>query len=210
MLVLTLSTAILAIMPLAIYHIPEEDITWFCESGRRAIETEYTGSESHIDKLLEVKDFVTEIDDYMALRTDVICTNACPCGIEDYSRWDEQFTDFDMNQYSLSGPTTDWKSCEVAMGTDEDPALLDAKFNSLLEVLENEFECQGICTPGKFWLYGDVADGIPQDGCLLAMKQRFNKASGAACVVLFTTVVIDLLLFMCMFGMCYGEKEKMD
>jgi hypothetical protein len=87
MFILTLATAILAVMPLAIYSIPEEDITWFCESGRRAIEEEYTGSKDHVEGLLEVKDFVTEIDDYMALRTDVICTDACPCAIEDYSPW---------------------------------------------------------------------------------------------------------------------------
>jgi hypothetical protein len=96
------------------------------------------------------------------------------------------------------------------MGENEDESLLDAKFDSLLNVMEDEFDCQGICNPGKFWLYRNVADGIPQDGCLLIMKQRYNKASGATCIVLFSTIIIDFLLFVCMFGMCCKNKDKTD
>jgi hypothetical protein len=108
MLILIISTTFIAIAPLAIYAIPEEDIIWFCESGRRAIEEEYMGSESHVDSLLELKDYVTEIDDYLALRTEVICTDLCPCPIEDYTPWESQFSDFDVTKYSQTGPTTDW------------------------------------------------------------------------------------------------------
>ena len=210
MFILLILTTILALLPLAIYSIKEEDIEWFCETGRRGIETEYTGGSQAA--LLEAKDFVDDIDSYLALRAQVICTEACPCNIVNYLPWNTKFGhDFDMSVYRETGETTDWESCEEYMGVDEDENLLDKKFDSLLNILEDEFDCQGICSPGMFWLYREVTDGPPEEGCLLQMKQRFNKGAGAAVIVLFITIAVDLLLWICMFGLCRDKvKDKQN
>jgi hypothetical protein len=63
---------VLAILPLAIYSISEEDISWFCETGKRGISVEYTGTNP--ESIIELKEFVTDIDNFLAMRTQVICT----------------------------------------------------------------------------------------------------------------------------------------
>jgi hypothetical protein len=40
------------------------------------------------------------------------------------------------------------------------------------------------------------------------MKQDFSSASMGATIVLFITIAVDILLFVCMFGMCTNPKDE--
>lgn len=80
-----------------------------------------------------------------------------------------------------------------------------AYYDNILSILENDFNCQGICAPGDFWLFRDVAEGKPQGNCLEALKADFSGSAFGAMIVLLITCLVDLLLFICMFKQCKGE-----
>jgi hypothetical protein len=93
---------VLAILPLAIYTVTEDEVNWFCNSDISTVETE--ASEYSAEVLVEAKEFVTKIDDSLNLRTEFICkTDACACYIpEGFSAWNEKFGEkFDQNDYDF-------------------------------------------------------------------------------------------------------------
>jgi len=49
--------------------------------------------------LLDLKDFVEEIDGYLALRTDIICTEACPCALDSMQPWANVLSQDEMEYY---------------------------------------------------------------------------------------------------------------
>jgi hypothetical protein len=85
---------------------------------------------------------------------------------------------------------------------------LEKTFDGLLRVLEVEFDCQGLCTPGNFWLYRDVSEGPPGQGCMISIKHSFNAAAFGACIVMLIAVFIDLMLFGFMFTMCKADEDE--
>jgi hypothetical protein len=129
-----------------------------------------------------------------------MCTIACPCDVENFDAWvDLKGDEFDASRYVANGTIDDWEDCAAIVDTAED-SVYATYFDSLLEVLEKDFECQGLCTTGNFWLFKTVSDGPVVDSCLLKMKQDFSGSSFWAAVVLFITVMVDIFLFLSMFS----------
>jgi hypothetical protein len=66
----------------------------------------------------------------------------------------------------------------------------------LHQLLAEEFECQGICHAGNYWLYPEEADIVTGkvpgefDGCLYTIKREFEKGALAGCLVLFFTAFV--------------------
>lgn len=118
-------------------------------------------------------------------------------------------------QIVATGGVTLWTECEALLADPEateqtssvDEAL-EKTFDGLLQVLEVEFECQGLCTPGDFWLYREVSEGPPHQGCMISIKHSFNSAAFGATIVMLIATFIDLLLFGFMFTMCKSDEDE--
>lgn len=116
---------VLAILPLAIYTITEEEVNWFCQNSIEVIEAE--ASEMSAEVLIEAKEFVTKIDNSLNLRTEFICrTDACPCYIpEGFQAWNDKFADnFDQTEYDFQGTVSNWAECEQEISNATNSAVL--------------------------------------------------------------------------------------
>lgn len=213
---LVVATFVLAVLPFGFYMVSQENIDWFCESSDTEVAANFGEEDSawYVDLVLEGKAYVTDIDGALAARSDIMCTETCPCDVTDWSLWTAANADFDTSDLVIDNDTgiEDWAGCSALITSEEDAdnavnAGVKEYFNSLLQILENDFDCQGICNGGAFWLYGDVQDG-PADSapCLPTLKSNFSSKSLGASIVLFITVLIDLLLFICMLGNICGKK----
>lgn len=215
---LVVATFVLAVLPFGVYMTPPENLEWFCNSTQEELTTFFTGKDEwYKDLVIEGRAYVTDVDTSLAARSAIMCTSVCPCAVENWDLWttaaatdaNQDFTTTDL-EMSATG-VSDWAACETLLGEisdDTDAAHIEAAknyYNSLLEVLEDDFQCQGICEGSAFWLYGDVATGPAwgfENACLPKMQESFKSKSLGASIVLFITVLIDLMLFICMIGNC--------
>lgn len=203
--ILILLTLIIAIMPFTIYALDSEDVAWFCSTDKVSLEAELDLTESAWkDMILLGKDYVTQVDDVINAREAIMCTSQCPCDIDNFDAWTDVDTS-DRVATSAAGGVDDWAECQALLGAESNQ--IQTYYDSILSILESEFECQGICTSGDFWLFREVSDGPVEDACLLRLKEDFASPAMAACIVLFITIVIDIALFVCMFGMCKSDDK---
>lgn len=201
----------LSILPLALYSISEETIDWFCNNDIDQLKLEFSkaDSPSAVQSLEDGKQFVLDVDASLAQRTVIMCTSECPCdadsteqeqwgtGVRGDAVWDDNGVD-------------NWADCAELIGADTNASnemqdALVAQFDGLLQALEEDFDCQGLCTPGNFYLYREVDDGPPPSGCMKSIKKTFNTSAGAAIVVMFLAVAVDFFLFIWMFAMCKNK-----
>ena len=58
--------------------------------------------------------------------------------------------DFDEDEYDFLGTVSNWAECEQEISNETESAVLANQYDSLLTIFEEQFECQGICSSGKF------------------------------------------------------------
>lgn len=204
-LVLIAVTLGIATMPFTFYMIPTEDVQWFCDSTAEEMNAYFatSGDDSfYVQQALDGKTYVDEADAVINARTSLMCTSDCACANDNWDAWGESADSSWVN----GGTVTNWSECAALIEANppREGNPLDAiatYFDGLLGVLENDFNCQGICTPGNFFLFKEVDDGPPGRGCLPALKEDFTSSAFAGMIVLFVVAGMDLLLFICMFGM---------
>ena len=199
-------TIVIATLPFTIWAIDQEDIDWFCDNDVQQIENDLILSSSSYDMIIvEGKNYVDQVDAIIGQREAIMCTSQCPCDIENFDLWGEDFDDTDLVADAANG-VDDWAECALLLGAESND--IQNYFDGLLEILEEQFDCQGICTPGNFWLFKDVDDGPVENACLKSLKEDFAGPAMAAVIVLFITIVIDLALFICMFGMFKSDDKE--
>jgi hypothetical protein len=153
--------------------------------------------------VLRGKKYVVEADDTLNQRDQLMCTTFCPCDVENWDKWTQKDDSFsEANLVKDDEGVDDWSDCEERIGLNENYAsAFKTYFDGILEILEEDFNCQGICSHGRFFLFREVDEGPVEDYCLIKLKKDFTTASMGASVVLIITLFIDFLLFVCMFGM---------
>lgn len=62
-------------------------------------------------------------------------------------------------------------------------------------ILEDEYDCSGMCKPSLFYFSKDLAVGPPKQTCLLATKKYMSTSSGSFAVTSTMTGVTALFLF---------------
>jgi len=212
----------IAIMPFAFYMIPNEDVTTFCSDYASMQEEFATNADGawYVAFLDRANDYVTLADTTINIRSDIMCTDACCCDLQGTTvaaGWGE---DFNTEGRCFDGAIKNWSECEASLNDEAEAEAADDRstwtdprgsletyLDGVLKVLEDEFNCQGICSSGDFYLFKDVNEGKPESGCLPTLKADFSSASFAAMIVLFCVAAVDLLIFICMFGM-YKRNTK--
>jgi hypothetical protein len=171
-------------MPLTFWLIPTEDIEWFCNTSQEDMRIhwnmrpEYTGSQAeddswYVDIVLEGKDYVEKTDEVIHQRDLVMCRDPiCACDVDNWSLWDNSLDT--RNLYKDDNGVKDWNDCQERINAATSSSSTGSSvvvavgdyFDGVLSLLENEFNCQGICKTGDFWLFKDVALGQVNNSCL--------------------------------------------
>lgn len=89
-----------------------------------------------------------------------MCSSACPCDVDNWSLWQPNFDTRGLEKDD-SG-VDNWEECANLLQSGNDSASqqqLNAYFDGILQIFEEEFDCQGICETGRFWLFNDVDEG---------------------------------------------------
>lgn len=81
------------------------------------------------------------------------------------------------------------------------------QITKLLKSVETELKCQGLCKPSMWWWYGDITTGAPTQGCLKAIKQKFNGSSHIAAWVVLVALIVSFCLNICTCGAICNTKE---
>lgn len=200
---LIIVTLVIAIMPFAFWMIPAEDMTWWCLNDAESLGLHYAlvGDDSwYVEHIINGRTYVADADDTISQRDNIMCTAQCPCDIENFEDWGPAFDTSNLRTEIDTG-VDDWSDCEDRLELEE-AGIFASYFDGFLQTMEEEFDCQGICTAGNFWLFKDVDDGPVGDACLTALKSDFSSSAMGATIVLFITVLIDLMIFLCMFRQC--------
>jgi hypothetical protein len=215
---LFLLTLVIAIVPAGMYMISEENLEWFCAQSESSLNTFWSQdgeTPSPVEEMIaKARGFVAQADESITARSGLMCVNDCGCYVNDFSAWPTVGADW------VTGPVTNWADCNTILealpeegsrsvkGQPEAFKQLQAYFDNILMVLETDFDCQGICTSGDFFLFDAVSRGAPERACLSAMKDDFSGSSFAGMIVMFVTCVVDLLLFICMFKQCKKDDSE--
>lgn len=77
----------------------------------------------------------------------------------------------------------------------------------LLKAIEQNFNCQGLCQPSTWWWYGDITTSSPQNGCMIALKQKFSSTAGAAATVMIIAIIVSSCLCISTFLQVCNKKE---
>jgi len=75
---------------------------------------------------------------------------------------------------------------------------------NLLQTLEEDFSCSGICQPGLFWFFRNVSAGPPGQNCIDGIKNTFAENTTNIGIAL----VISFFFTFCAFVVQYGLWRK--
>ena len=85
---------------------------------------------------------------------------------------------------------------------------IDSNIKDLIETLENDFNCNGICSPGNFFYFRKVQDGPPIKNCITGIKDQFKEKPLAIGVILIVSFALTILSVFFVYGMCCCRKDK--
>ena len=86
-------------------------------------------------------------DAYNNVGDNLMCTKACNCVTMASQEW--SFMGYDLKGYNFTGTNYNVEAC---LNYD----LYDYYSVQVMKELEEEYGCSGICTPKRFYLFGDV------------------------------------------------------
>jgi len=77
----------------------------------------------------------------------------------------------------------------------------------LLSAIEQNFDCQGLCQPSTWWWYGDITTSSPQNGCMIALKQKFSSTAGTAAIIMIIAIIVSTCLCVSTFLQVCNKKS---
>jgi len=77
-----------------------------------------------------------------------------------------------------------------------------------MKSFEKKLNCQGICTPSKWWWHNDITKGSPQRGCLVGIKAEIDMSLGVIYTGLVFAIILAFLLLL--ISCCEVYNKKVD
>lgn len=85
---------------------------------------------------------------------------------------------------------------------------ISSNMKDLLQTIEDEFNCNGICNPsGIFYFFQKVQSGPPSKSCINGIKDAFRDKPLAIGIILLVACFLTLLTFLTVYGLCC-KKHK--
>ena len=215
-LLFTLVYGIAAYLILQMYYVSSDQIKDFCNDDLN-LEGKWTLLKRMVE---EVEDYVYTVDRELKYAVDThMCTDFCPCEPGwDYSIYGTQnglnFADHENNDYNFHGDQTIFTECFAERKTiwlqqDGDREPIDENVVSLIETLEREFECSGLCEPAMFWASKDIKEGPPKRACIYALKDSFDSKMSMIGWSIVVTAFMTLMLLICHCGLYLNKAQKL-
>eukprot|EP00347_Sterkiella_histriomuscorum_P017389 403349568 len=188
------------------------------------------------NRLTFITDAIKEVDETMRNTTaDYYCrSDYCLCPSDtDFSRWNEKQLNLnyrtlkttyvnvtDGKTYvqlqraaSTAVPSYDtfWKCYEYLKGfsaSSSSVKSIDSNLKDLIETLESDFNCNGICSPGNFYFFRKVQEGPPNKNCINGIKDQFKEKPLAIGVILIVSFFLTTMSVFLVYGMCCCRKKN--
>ena len=187
---------------------------------------------------VDLQQTLVEMDRGMTQTTaNFMCTTACPCvATLNKSLWTNET---EMRKFGRTLAATDtltiekrykafvlggarvyddfWSCYEYLQSTNQTQGTyyeINESYKGLFEDLEDEFNCNGVCRPGIFYLFKDVVEGPPTKRCLDSAIEYFGRRPIAVGVVLLVSCFLTFITFVISFSLCScckkcgGDKSK--
>lgn len=89
------------------------------------------------------------------------------------------------------------------MDRQESTEAIDLMMNSfyfnLYGILEDEFDCSGICEPANFYMTRPITDGPPEQNCIMPVSDyvKGQMVTWGACILLIFFYLFSLMVLGC-------------
>ncbi len=188
-----------------------------------------------VDKTLDSRDdcrdysVFEDADDELIRAALQFCGTVCPCDLKDPSELDtlppegkfngsaekiqecpcDDLTTFDASE--LGVPITITRSkveCEELQDTfSEDYLDGNDKYFDLLEWLEEELDCSGMCTKIEWFVFSDINNGDPDDYCINALADFAKEQLLMFGIISLIIGFWFLLVTIWSYCLCYRERK---
>jgi hypothetical protein len=151
-----------------------------------------------------------------------MCTTSCPCDLsEDTTGEYAKLTKSDLTtQYpnrvdgmyfgtdkeTLYSTFADCFSDSSKFTDDQD--VVDQDIIDLVNYLEGEYKCSGVCDPGYFYWTLGLSSGIPTTTCVSVLEDNLGNAGRAFGVLLFLTTAIMIGMLLVQYVLWVSSKRN--
>jgi len=87
-------------------------------------------------------------------------------------------------------------------------AKVDEDLIKVMQVVENQLNCQGICKQALFWFFRPIGEGQPPRSCAVAFKATYDDTFGALGWGLLFSSIVGFSLAMCSCGLFRKKKSR--
>lgn len=191
-------------------------------------------ADSILDGKDDCKDYdkFEEADDELVNAAQYFCREECPCNFDESSRdaaedagyvhreWgatkvtdcpcgSADADDFDDVPDEIADIMED--TCEEGREGFMKEYIGDAdEYFDLLEWLEEELDCSGLCTKLDFYMFRDINDGEPDDNCRDALKDWIMEQALIGGIVALLIGLWFACIMVWAYALCYRERKAYD
>lgn len=147
-------------------------------------------------KSCSTSDWLKDANSYAVQAENTLCHQACPCN------WTSGNSSYVIN----AGGSPQTQGCPGF--NDKFSAYSD--YFVALELIEDEFNCAGICERSPYYLFSDVNKGQPGQACAPKIQdylETYSKRIGAAAIVV---AVVLLLIIICSCCLCCHPDKRSE
>lgn len=131
-------TLIIAIVPMGMYMISAEDLTWFCDTpledttvtSNDGMKTYFAGDEGRfVSKILMAKEYVDMADESVNARSSLMCKDSqccCDTGADTtWSAWNGDDSAFVApSDWCNGGTISNWSDCAAEVAAERTPTII--------------------------------------------------------------------------------------
>jgi hypothetical protein len=120
------------------------------------------------------------------------------------------YNNMKSRNFYFKGKTKTFKECYDQYSQKEPNSAIDPDILTILDNLETNLNCQGICRMTIFWLFRPITEGQPKDTCLIALKKTYDSTFGVVGwgITVSSTLLFTLLLCSC--GLYRVKRYKLE
>ena len=143
------------------------------------------------------------IDQIYSEGSEIMCTKKCPCDITDQAKFAD-IKEWKNKNINKAGYVR-YLECPTETMSDKH----EMKYAPLLRTLETQFNCAGMCTKPKFFLFSDINKGEPTELCRDYAIAHIKAHTGTYAGFTFLASIVGLIGLVFSFSICYHKKNKL-
>lgn len=152
--------------------------------------------------------WISDVDDWSNKSYYSLCSEECPCYLkntshlekEDPKRWST------ANITNSSGATNIYACNRSKINADVKKHIDD--YGAVMQFLEKEFKCSGICSNETFYVYWDINAGFPEKSCIVNIMDELKWYADTIGIILLSLggLMVINVIFVCCF--CFHPENS--